>query len=55
MPDTAVDGTAHDADSLQLPQSVIALGGVEQHAGWVCGNEAVGATLLATLRAPRPW
>src|SRR5215475_7219116 len=55
-PDTAVLGTAHDADTAQLPQSMSPVGAVSfLHAGWVCGSVAVGSMLETTLRAPLPW
>src|SRR6516165_6550057 len=55
-PDTAVAGTAHDADTAQLPQSIRPVGAVSfLHAGWVCGSVAVGRIPLATIRAPLPW
>src|SRR5579862_3515039 len=44
-PDTAVDGTAHWADTAQLPQSMSPVGpglpgvvGLSRQAGWVCGS-----------------
>src|SRR5215471_4705354 len=55
-PDTALDGTVHEADTAQLPQSMSPVGAVSfLHAGWVCGSEADGCRLDATLRAPLPW
>ena len=54
-PDTADDGTSHDADSSQFPQSVKPVGASNRHAGCDCGNAAVGTIPLATRRAPKPW
>ena len=55
-PDTAVLGTAQEADTAQLPQSMSPVGPVSfLHAGWDCGSEAVGSMLETTLRAPLPW
>ena len=53
MPDTAVAGTAHDADTAQLPQSTRPVPRSERHAGCGCGSGALGVT-VATLRAPFP-
>ena len=53
MPDTASLGTAQDADSVQLPQSMRPVVVSLRHAGWFCGRAADGLT-LATLRAPSP-
>ena len=56
-PDTAVDGTAHEADTAQLPQSMSPVGRGCRcwQAGWVCGSVAVGSMSETTLRAPSPW
>ena len=55
-PDTAVDGTAHEADTAQFPQSMSPVRRVSlRHAGWVCGSVADGQHAAATLRAPLPW
>ena len=55
-PDTAVLGTAHEADTAQLPQSMSPVGAVSfLHAGWDCGSEAVGSIPETILRAPLPW
>src|SRR5215475_16034350 len=55
-PDTALLGTAHEADTAQLPQSMSPVGAVSfLHAGWDCGSVAVGSMLATTLRAPLPW
>jgi hypothetical protein len=53
MPEVAVAGTAHDADSAQLPQSMSPVAAAVRHAGCVCGSAAEGVT-VATLRAPIP-
>jgi len=52
MPDTAEAGTAQEADTPQLPQSMRPLEFVRQ-AGWFCGRLADGL-MVATLRAPSP-
>src|SRR5262249_30841727 len=55
-PDTAVDGTAHEADTAQLPQSMRPVDAVSfLHVGWDCGSVAVGCMPLTTLVAPMPW
>ena len=55
-PDTASDGTVHEADTAQLPQSMRPVGALSfWHAGWDCGSVAVGCMLETTLRAPFPW
>src|SRR5215813_15374412 len=55
-PDTAVDGTAHEADTAQLPQSMSPVDAVSfLHVGWDCGSVAVGCMPLTTLVAPMPW
>ncbi len=52
-----MDGTVHEADTAQLPQSISPVGRVLSfmHAGWVCGSVAVGSMSETTLRAPSPW
>ena len=52
MPDSALVAV-HDAETVQLPQSVNPVAGTERHAGCVCGSVTDGAT-VATLRAPAP-
>ena len=52
-PDTEVDGTAHDADSDQLPQSTRPVVSSVRQAGCVWGNVALGVS-DATCRAPAP-
>ena len=57
-PDTALDGTVHDADTAQLPQSMSPVGGVEvsfRQSGCVCGSATVGCMSETTLRAPSSW
>ena len=54
MPDTAVLGTVHDADTPQLPQSISPVEESVRHAGWVCGSVAVGLMFDAIFRAPSP-
>jgi hypothetical protein len=53
MPEVAVDGTSHDAESSQLPQSTSPVVGSLMQLGCACGSVAVGAS-VATLRAPSP-
>jgi hypothetical protein len=55
-PETAVDGTVHDADTAQFPQSIRPVGlGSLRHVGWDCGRVADGLNPDATFRAPLPW
>jgi len=42
MPETAVEGTAHDAEIAQLPQSRSLVVESVRHAGWLCGRVADG-------------
>ncbi len=43
-PETASDGTAHDADTAQFPQSYNPVVRSFMHAGWDCGTVADGVT-----------
>jgi len=52
-PDTAVDGTAQDADTAQLPQSSVSVVGAQPQFGWVCGNGTDGE-MVCCNRAPSP-
>ena len=52
MPDTAVDGTFHVADTVQLPQSYKPVAASVMHAAWLL---PVIPEIVATLRAPFPW
>ena len=38
MPETAVLGTVHDAETAQLPQSISPVDESVRHAGWVWGS-----------------
>jgi hypothetical protein len=49
-----VDGTAHDADTDQLPQSISPVEATLMQAGCVWGCGADGTMLVATKRAPSP-
>ena len=53
MPDIASRGTAHDADTAQLPQSYRRTAMSVRHAGCDCGN-ATDGLIDATCRAPMP-
>ena len=53
MPETASAGTAHDAETAQLPQSTRPVAASVRQAGCACGSAAEGST-VATLRAPVP-
>ena len=53
MPETAVAGTAHDADTRPVAAVDQAGRGVGQAGGLVCGSDADGVT-VAILRAPMP-
>ena len=44
-------GTAHDADTAQLPQSIKPLRGCVRQFGWFCGSVAVGVTVRDLARA----
>ena len=44
MPDVAVAGTAHDAETAQLPQSTNPVEVSSRQAGWFCGSDAEGVT-----------
>ena len=46
-----VDGTAHDADSAQFPQSTRPVAASLTHAGCVCGSVALGLTVAIVARA----
>ena len=48
-----VAGTAHDAETPQLPQSTRPVAASVRQAGWAWGSAAQGST-VATLRAPLP-
>ena len=50
MPEVAFAGTAHEPDSVQLPQSIRPVVASFRQLGWFCGSEAEGGT-VATLRA----
>ena len=54
MPETAVDGTAHEAETAQLPQSTRPVLLSVRQAGCVWGSVALGL-IEVTLRAPLPW
>ena len=47
-------GTVHDADTLQLPQSISPVVASVLQAGWVWGSVAVGSMPETILRAPSP-
>ncbi len=49
-PEVAFAGTAHEADSIQLPQSTRLMSSApsKRQAGCICGNSAVGAMPAAT-------
>jgi hypothetical protein len=53
MPDTASAGTAHEAETAQLPQSISPVAALVRQFGWVWGRLAEGVT-VATCRAPEP-
>jgi hypothetical protein len=53
MPDTASAGTAHEADTAQLPQSISPVVALLRQLGWFWGRLAEGLT-VATWRAPMP-
>ena len=53
MPEVAVAGTLHDADTAQLPQSTRPVLTSDRHCGWLCGSVTEGCTVV-TSRAPRP-
>ncbi len=53
-PDTAVAGTAHEAETAQLPQSTRPVGGSVRQGGCCWGSGADGCT-TAIWRAPLPW
>ena len=53
-PETTVLGTAHEADTPQLPRSTRLVAEAVRQLGWFCGSDADGV-MLATLRAPLPW
>ena len=48
-----VAGTAHEAETAQLPQSTRPVAASVRQVGWFCGSAADGVT-VATLRAPMP-
>jgi len=52
-PETAVAGTAHEAEVFQLPQSTRPVVTSVAHAGWFCELGMDGA-IEATFRAPSP-
>ncbi len=54
MPETASDGTAHEADPDQLPQSTKPVLESVRQFGWFCGRLAEGLTVVI-FRAPLPW
>ena len=53
MPETAFAGTAHEAESAQLPQSTRPVLGTVKQSGCICGSVADGST-VSIFRAPRP-
>ena len=53
MPETALAGTAHEAETAQLPQSISPVRCSVRQSGWFCGSVTEGET-VATLRAPMP-
>ena len=54
MPEVAFEGTAQEAETAQLPQSMSPVAELVRQGGWVCGN-AAEALMVATFRAPFPW
>jgi hypothetical protein len=50
-----VDGTVHDAETAQFPQSISPVDAVVWQAGWVWGSVAVGRMPDCWSRAPLPW
>ena len=53
MPDVASVGTAQDAETAHVPQSIKPVVVPEAQAGWLWGSATDGVT-VATLRAPSP-
>src|SRR5436305_1429227 len=51
---TAADGTAHDAETDQLPASTRPVALSVRGAGWIC-RVICAAGRVATRRAPLPW
>ena len=53
-PETALDGTVHEADTAQLPQSISPVEDWVIHAGWLWGRVTDGRIPAWTIRAPLP-